>query len=37
MVFDPALATGHLCLLLDSALGLGIHVRLDGNNLSPSG
>jgi hypothetical protein len=37
MVFDPALATSQLCLLLDSALGLGIHVRLDGNNLSPSG
>jgi hypothetical protein len=34
MVFDPALPTSQLCLFLDSALGLGIDVGLNGYNLA---
>jgi hypothetical protein len=35
MVFDPALSTSQLCLFLDSALGLGVDVGLNGDNLAP--
>jgi hypothetical protein len=34
MVFDPTLATSQLCLLLNSALGLGVDVSLNGDNLA---
>jgi hypothetical protein len=37
LIFDPALAASLLRLLLETALGLGIDIRLDRHNLSPSG
>jgi len=34
MVFNPALPTSQLCLLLYSALGLGVDIGLNGDNLA---